>query len=191
MIQLHDCFYPFFIDKCVIQCAKKLDTSAWFRHAVCTMLNWWTKTRHQTYHGWLTPFWSFIFDQTMLVSAVYTKNKTFRVETKQILFISVWKCPNTKSALLLVCSLRKKGTNETLPYNQLPPEAVLGNSLGVVIVALALVVLKILSNQTWQRPEPRNEEAGYRVSSVCVCARACGGISSYVYNIYILLILLL
>ncbi|XP_017307297.1 lysosomal membrane ascorbate-dependent ferrireductase CYB561A3 [Ictalurus punctatus] len=56
----------------------------------------------------------------------------------------------------------KKGTNGTLPYNELPPEAVLGNSLGVVIVALALVVLKILSNQTWQRPEPRNEEAGYR-----------------------------
>ncbi|XP_060762653.1 lysosomal membrane ascorbate-dependent ferrireductase CYB561A3 isoform X1 [Neoarius graeffei] len=56
----------------------------------------------------------------------------------------------------------KKGTNGTLPYNQLPPEAVLGNSLGVVIVALALVVLKILSNQAWQRPEQRTEEAGYR-----------------------------
>ncbi|KAI5618504.1 cytochrome b ascorbate-dependent protein 3 isoform X1 [Silurus asotus] len=59
-------------------------------------------------------------------------------------------------------SVLKKGSNETLPYKQLPPEAVLGNSLGVVIVALALLVLKILSNKNWQRPEPTNEEAGYR-----------------------------
>ncbi|TSR04299.1 Cytochrome b ascorbate-dependent protein 3 [Bagarius yarrelli] len=58
----------------------------------------------------------------------------------------------------------KKETNETLSYKDLPPEAVLGNSLGIVIVALALVVLKILSSKTWQRPETRIEEAGYRVS---------------------------
>ncbi|XP_067084067.1 lysosomal membrane ascorbate-dependent ferrireductase CYB561A3 isoform X1 [Osmerus mordax] len=56
----------------------------------------------------------------------------------------------------------KANTNGTKPYAMLPPEAVLGNSLGVLIVAFGLVVLKILSNPNWQRPEPRSNEATYR-----------------------------
>ncbi|XP_066570508.1 lysosomal membrane ascorbate-dependent ferrireductase CYB561A3 [Amia ocellicauda] len=47
----------------------------------------------------------------------------------------------------------KGGSNVTKPYSALPPEAVFANSLGVLIVAFGLVVLKILSNQTWERPE--------------------------------------
>uniref|UniRef100_A0A672YUK3 Lysosomal membrane ascorbate-dependent ferrireductase CYB561A3 n=1 Tax=Sphaeramia orbicularis TaxID=375764 RepID=A0A672YUK3_9TELE len=42
-------------------------------------------------------------------------------------------------------------------YGQLPPEALLANSLGVLIVAFGLVVLKILSNPKWQRPDSRPE----------------------------------
>ena len=42
---------------------------------------------------------------------------------------------NANFLLLLVPSPRKKNTNGTVPYAQLPPEAVLANSLGVVIVA--------------------------------------------------------
>ncbi|KAA0717009.1 Cytochrome b ascorbate-dependent protein 3 [Triplophysa tibetana] len=56
----------------------------------------------------------------------------------------------------------KANTNGTLPYSMLPPEAVLANSLGVIIVAFGLVVLKILSNQVWQRPEPAEDEEVYR-----------------------------
>lgn len=55
-----------------------------------------------------------------------------------------------------------KGTaNGTQPYSSLPPEALLGNSLGVLIVAFGLVVLKILSNRDWQRPDSRPEDASY------------------------------
>ncbi|CAB1322190.1 unnamed protein product [Coregonus sp. 'balchen'] len=55
----------------------------------------------------------------------------------------------------------KGTTNGTKPYGNLPPEALVANSLGVLIVAFGLVVLKILSNQNWQRPEPRSEDLGY------------------------------
>ncbi|XP_071208685.1 lysosomal membrane ascorbate-dependent ferrireductase CYB561A3 isoform X1 [Salvelinus alpinus] len=55
----------------------------------------------------------------------------------------------------------KGTTNGTMPYGKLPPEALVANSLGVLIVAFGLVVLKILSNQKWQRPEPRSEDLGY------------------------------
>ncbi|XP_023253362.1 cytochrome b ascorbate-dependent protein 3-like isoform X3 [Seriola lalandi dorsalis] len=55
-----------------------------------------------------------------------------------------------------------KGTaNGTQPYSKLPPEALLGNSLGVLIVAFGLVVLKILSNHNWQRPDSRPEDLAY------------------------------
>ncbi|XP_044052013.1 lysosomal membrane ascorbate-dependent ferrireductase CYB561A3 isoform X2 [Siniperca chuatsi] len=47
------------------------------------------------------------------------------------------------------------------PYANLPPEALLGNSLGVLIVAFGLVVLKILSNHKWQRPDSRPEDMVY------------------------------
>ncbi|XP_069022223.1 lysosomal membrane ascorbate-dependent ferrireductase CYB561A3 isoform X1 [Embiotoca jacksoni] len=47
------------------------------------------------------------------------------------------------------------------PYAALPPEALLGNSLGVLIVAFGLVVFVILFNREWQRPESRPEDATY------------------------------
>ncbi|XP_038595358.1 cytochrome b ascorbate-dependent protein 3-like isoform X2 [Micropterus salmoides] len=47
------------------------------------------------------------------------------------------------------------------PYASLPPEAVLANSLGVLIVAFGLVVLMILSNHKWQRPDSRPENMAY------------------------------
>ncbi|XP_061672320.1 lysosomal membrane ascorbate-dependent ferrireductase CYB561A3 isoform X2 [Syngnathoides biaculeatus] len=55
----------------------------------------------------------------------------------------------------------KGNTNGSLPYSQLPPEAMLGNSLGVLIVAFRLVVLKILSNHEWQRPENQPLDVPY------------------------------
>ncbi|TKS78082.1 Cytochrome b ascorbate-dependent protein 3 [Collichthys lucidus] len=55
----------------------------------------------------------------------------------------------------------KTNTSGTQPYSKLPPEAVLGNTLGVLIVAFGLVVLKILSNPIWQRPDSRPEDTAY------------------------------
>ncbi|XP_060893346.1 lysosomal membrane ascorbate-dependent ferrireductase CYB561A3 isoform X2 [Labrus mixtus] len=49
----------------------------------------------------------------------------------------------------------------TQPYSKLPPEAVLANMLGVLIVAFGMVVLKILSNHKWQRPDSRPEDINY------------------------------
>ncbi|XP_063752520.1 LOW QUALITY PROTEIN: lysosomal membrane ascorbate-dependent ferrireductase CYB561A3 [Eleginops maclovinus] len=46
-------------------------------------------------------------------------------------------------------------------YSDLPSEAVLGNSLGVLIVAFGLVVMRILSNQDWQRPDSSPEDLVY------------------------------
>lgn len=54
-----------------------------------------------------------------------------------------------------------KGANGTKPYSALPHEALLGNSLGVLIVAFGLVVLKILSTREWQRPDSRPEDMAY------------------------------
>lgn len=48
-------------------------------------------------------------------------------------------------------------------YAALPLEAVLANVLGVLIVAFGLVVLKILSNHEWQRPESGPEDLVYAV----------------------------
>uniref|UniRef100_A0A8C9VIG9 Lysosomal membrane ascorbate-dependent ferrireductase CYB561A3 n=1 Tax=Scleropages formosus TaxID=113540 RepID=A0A8C9VIG9_SCLFO len=58
------------------------------------------------------------------------------------------------------------GINEKLffPYSKLPPEAVFANSLGILIVVFGLVVLKILSNPEWQRPEPGPDDESSRVS---------------------------
>ncbi|KAM4577018.1 lysosomal membrane ascorbate-dependent ferrireductase CYB561A3 isoform 3-T3 [Odontesthes bonariensis] len=55
----------------------------------------------------------------------------------------------------------KGNTNGTQPYSGLPPEALLGNSLGVLLVAFGLVVLKILANSKWQRPDSRPEDMAY------------------------------
>lgn len=56
---------------------------------------------------------------------------------------------------------RKNGANKT--YADLPPEALFANVLGVLIVAFGLVVLKILSNQEWQRPDSRPPDLTYTV----------------------------
>lgn len=58
---------------------------------------------------------------------------------------------------------RKGNGNVTQPYKNLPPEALFANFLGVLIVAFGLVVLYILSNQKWQRPDPSQDGDGYRV----------------------------
>ena len=66
-----------------------------------------------------------------------------------------------------------KGTaNGTLPYSALPPEAVFANSLGALIVVFGLVVLRILSNRNWERPEPGGQDTAYRVraSLQSICA---------------------
>ncbi|XP_072289808.1 lysosomal membrane ascorbate-dependent ferrireductase CYB561A3 isoform X2 [Eucyclogobius newberryi] len=54
-----------------------------------------------------------------------------------------------------------KGDNQTSPYSRLPPEAVFANSLGVMIVAFGLVVLRILTNRNWQRPDPQPQDTAY------------------------------
>ncbi|XP_022064598.1 lysosomal membrane ascorbate-dependent ferrireductase CYB561A3 isoform X2 [Acanthochromis polyacanthus] len=54
-----------------------------------------------------------------------------------------------------------KGSTEAQTYAALPPEALLANSLGALIVAFGLVVFLILSNQKWQRPDSRPEELAY------------------------------
>ncbi|XP_062873789.1 lysosomal membrane ascorbate-dependent ferrireductase CYB561A3 [Trichomycterus rosablanca] len=77
-----------------------------------------------------------------------------------ILVLSVVSCISGINEKLFF--VLKAGANGMLPYSELPPEAVVANLLGVVIVILVLIVLKILSNQTWRRPEPGNEEADYR-----------------------------
>ncbi|KAM7416904.1 hypothetical protein PAMA_018809 [Pampus argenteus] len=55
----------------------------------------------------------------------------------------------------------KGDASGTQPYAKLPPEAVLGNILGVLIVAFGLIVLKILSQHEWQRPDSRPENMSY------------------------------
>ena len=70
-----------------------------------------------------------------------------------------------------------KGTvNGTLPYSALPPEAVFANSLGALIVVFGLVVLRILSNRSWERPEPGGQDTAYRVraSPQSICALQLG-----------------
>lgn len=70
-----------------------------------------------------------------------------------------------KTGLFKIVFFSSKGTsNGTQPYAELPPEALFANSLGVLIVAFGLVVLKILSNQKWQRPDAVPEQLAYSVS---------------------------
>uniref|UniRef100_A0AAY4DPR4 Lysosomal membrane ascorbate-dependent ferrireductase CYB561A3 n=1 Tax=Denticeps clupeoides TaxID=299321 RepID=A0AAY4DPR4_9TELE len=59
----------------------------------------------------------------------------------------------------------KANVNGTRPYASLPPEAVFVNTFGVLIVAFGLVVLRILYNLKWQRPDPSSDGDGYRVKS--------------------------
>ncbi|XP_041855204.1 cytochrome b ascorbate-dependent protein 3 [Melanotaenia boesemani] len=73
------------------------------------------------------------------------------------------------SILLLSIAASISGINEKLffalkgnqSYAMLPSEAVLGNTLGVLIVAFGLVVLKILANSEWQRPDSSPEDLAY------------------------------
>ncbi|XP_024866019.1 cytochrome b ascorbate-dependent protein 3 isoform X2 [Kryptolebias marmoratus] len=77
------------------------------------------------------------------------------------------------SILLLTVAACISGINEKLffvlkanisgaqAYSSLPPEAVLANVLGALIVAFGLVVLKILLNSEWQRPDSRPENMTY------------------------------
>uniref|UniRef100_W5NEG0 Lysosomal membrane ascorbate-dependent ferrireductase CYB561A3 n=1 Tax=Lepisosteus oculatus TaxID=7918 RepID=W5NEG0_LEPOC len=55
-----------------------------------------------------------------------------------------------------------KSGNKTQPYSTLPPEAVFANSLGILIVAFGVVVLGILSKQSWRRPESGPEDDSSR-----------------------------
>uniref|UniRef100_A0AAV2MPV0 Lysosomal membrane ascorbate-dependent ferrireductase CYB561A3 n=1 Tax=Knipowitschia caucasica TaxID=637954 RepID=A0AAV2MPV0_KNICA len=57
-----------------------------------------------------------------------------------------------------------KGGNHSQPYSDLPSEAMLANSLGIVIVAFGLVVLYVLTNKRWQRPEAQPQDGAYAVS---------------------------
>lgn len=50
-----------------------------------------------------------------------------------------------------------------MAYSRLPPEAMFANSLGVLLVAFALLVLLVLSNRRWRRPEAAPEEVAYAV----------------------------
>uniref|UniRef100_A0A8K9V5W5 Lysosomal membrane ascorbate-dependent ferrireductase CYB561A3 n=1 Tax=Oncorhynchus mykiss TaxID=8022 RepID=A0A8K9V5W5_ONCMY len=61
-------------------------------------------------------------------------------------------------------------TTNYIAYSSHPAEALFANFLGVLIVAFGLVVLGILSNQRWKRPEPGEESS--RVSILL----------SYLYN---------
>lgn len=55
-----------------------------------------------------------------------------------------------------LCRNGRNGSN-TEPYTALPAEALLANSLGILVVIFGLVVLKILSNPKWKNPEFENE----------------------------------
>ncbi|XP_035514958.1 cytochrome b ascorbate-dependent protein 3 isoform X2 [Morone saxatilis] len=76
-----------------------------------------------------------------------------------ILWLSIAACISGINEKLFF--VLKENGNGTQSYANLPAEAVLGNSLGVLIVAFGLVVLKILSNHNWQRPDSRPEDMAY------------------------------
>ncbi|XP_053181225.1 lysosomal membrane ascorbate-dependent ferrireductase CYB561A3 isoform X1 [Scomber japonicus] len=76
-----------------------------------------------------------------------------------ILWLSIAACISGINEKLFF--VLKGDTTGTQPYSKLPPEAVLANTLGVLIVAFGLIVLKILSNSKWQRPDSRPEDISY------------------------------
>ncbi|KAL6466018.1 hypothetical protein MHYP_G00261510 [Metynnis hypsauchen] len=103
---------------------------------------------------WAAGFGTFLLPWSPMALRVLVKPT--HVWMGAIIFVlSIVSCISGINEKLLF--VLKKNTNGTVPYAQLPPEAVLANSLGVVIVAFGLVVLKILANQTWRRPEPGSE----------------------------------
>ncbi|XP_059920061.1 lysosomal membrane ascorbate-dependent ferrireductase CYB561A3 isoform X3 [Gadus macrocephalus] len=81
-----------------------------------------------------------------------------------ILTLSIAACVSgINEKLIFALKGTANGTaNGTLPYSALPPEAVFANSLGALIVVFGLVVLRILSNRSWERPEPGGQDTAYR-----------------------------
>ncbi|CAK6959609.1 lysosomal membrane ascorbate-dependent ferrireductase CYB561A3 isoform X2 [Scomber scombrus] len=76
-----------------------------------------------------------------------------------ILWLSIAACISGINEKLFF--VLKGDSSGTQPYSKLPPEALLANTLGVLIVAFGLIVLKILSNPKWQRPDSRPEDMSY------------------------------
>ncbi|XP_066510605.1 lysosomal membrane ascorbate-dependent ferrireductase CYB561A3-like isoform X2 [Hoplias malabaricus] len=108
---------------------------------------------------WAAGFGAFLLPCSPMALRVFVK-PTHVWMGSIILVLSIVSCISGINEKLFFAL--KKNTNGTVPYAQLPPEAFLGNSLGVVLVAFGLVVLKILANETWRRPEHRNEAGEYR-----------------------------
>ncbi|KAL7839242.1 hypothetical protein SRHO_G00259000 [Serrasalmus rhombeus] len=108
---------------------------------------------------WAAGFGTFLLPWSPMALRVLVKPT--HVWMGAIIFVlSIVSCISGINEKLLF--VLKKNTNGTVPYAKLPPEAVLANTLGVVIMAFGLVVLKILANQTWRRPEPGSEAGEYR-----------------------------
>ncbi|KAM8886544.1 lysosomal membrane ascorbate-dependent ferrireductase CYB561A3 isoform 1-T1 [Spinachia spinachia] len=76
-----------------------------------------------------------------------------------ILCLSIAACISGINEKLLF--VFKNGASPT--YADLPAEAMLANVLGVLIVAFGLVVLMILSNREWQRPDCTPADMAYSV----------------------------
>lgn len=108
---------------------------------------------------WVMGFTSFLLPCTPMAVRAFVK-PTHVWMGAMILVLSIVSCISGINEKLFF--VLKETTNGTKPYSALPPEAVAANSLGVIIVAFGLVVLKILSNQMWQRPEPGDDEGVYR-----------------------------
>ncbi|KAG9261456.1 lysosomal membrane ascorbate-dependent ferrireductase CYB561A3 [Astyanax mexicanus] len=108
---------------------------------------------------WAAGFGAFLLPCSPMALRVFVKPAHVWMGST-ILVLSVVSCISGINEKLFF--VLKKSTNGTHSYAELPAEAVLANSLGVVIVAFALVVLKILANQSWRRPDPRSEEGEYR-----------------------------
>ncbi|TRY54429.1 hypothetical protein DNTS_023697, partial [Danionella cerebrum] len=108
---------------------------------------------------WVVGFAAFLLPCTPMVLRAFVK-PTHIWMGGMILVLSIVSCISGINEKLFFAL--KGNTNGTQPYSVLPPEAIAANSLGVILVAFGLVVLKILSNQSWQRPELGYSEGVYR-----------------------------
>ncbi|XP_030623844.1 cytochrome b ascorbate-dependent protein 3 [Chanos chanos] len=75
-----------------------------------------------------------------------------------IFILSLISCISGINEKLILTLNGRNGSSEEA-YSALPAEALFANSLGILIIAFGLVVLKILSNQKWQRPQCNQEES--------------------------------
>ncbi|KAI1904684.1 hypothetical protein AGOR_G00008240 [Albula goreensis] len=119
-------------------------------------------------HSWVgistTAFFTFQWVLGLTAFLLPCSPMTFRKLVKpvhvwlgSIIFVmSVASCLTGINEKLIFISQGK--TNATQRYPALPPEYVFANTLGVLILAFGLVVLKILLNQRWQRPEEGHNE---------------------------------